>query len=602
MRRNWLLILLMGVFSSIFFANNAFASTQTLVNINDLEITIDRELGEIEEIYTVNSNDALEDFSLELSEDNNFTVTNLGDDSWSVSATYKGTSYSASGSNSIISIDDKSININVVSAQEIRFTIDKELSDAFFNKILDNHEPFTLEATSVAGKIINVQRTTISGGNDTYIFSSNVSLSSVEVVDGTDNITITKTGDIYNVAGQYKGITGSASVSVGGHTIITYNDISVGVIVSSDMQTITLDADPAIVQEIAQRILDEKRNVTEATITQGTPYEIPSNSNLSTIDIPASVSNPEVKFTLVDNTAQINKELTVNSVNTGTTVVFPEGTLITGPVGWDGVVELPVISSASLQISGYNTNVETVIEIGLSSGSLSFDKPVEILFPNKAGKKVGFMIGGVFTEITTVCSGGTIPGGANECKVDSGNDLLVLTKHFTQFITYTQTATGGGGGGGGGGSSSVPAPSFSNVRVVAGSDKAVITWDTNRSSLSWIVYGTSISYGQESKNTIYAASHNVTLSGLLPVTIYHYQIKSSDVNGSVGTYTDGTFTTLALGQGVIGDSNSDGKVDKYDFSLMMSNWGKTGVNVCDLNNDLKVDKYDFSLMMSNWNK
>ncbi len=50
----------------------------------------------------------------------------------------------------------------------------------------------------------------------------------------------------------------------------------------------------------------------------------------------------------------------------------------------------------------------------------------------------------------------------------------------------------------------------------------------------------------------------------------------------------------------IGDINGDNKVDKYDFSLMMSDWGKTGSNNCDLNNDGKVDKYDFALLMSKW--
>jgi subtilisin family serine protease len=49
-----------------------------------------------------------------------------------------------------------------------------------------------------------------------------------------------------------------------------------------------------------------------------------------------------------------------------------------------------------------------------------------------------------------------------------------------------------------------------------------------------------------------------------------------------------------------GDANKDGKIDKYDFSLMMANWGKIGTNTCDFNGDGKVDKYDFALLMSNW--
>lgn len=51
---------------------------------------------------------------------------------------------------------------------------------------------------------------------------------------------------------------------------------------------------------------------------------------------------------------------------------------------------------------------------------------------------------------------------------------------------------------------------------------------------------------------------------------------------------------------VVGDINNDGKVNKYDFSLMMANWGKTGTNASDLNKDGKVDKYDFALLMAKW--
>lgn len=67
------------------------------------------------------------------------------------------------------------------------------------------------------------------------------------------------------------------------------------------------------------------------------------------------------------------------------------------------------------------------------------------------------------------------------------------------------------------------------------------------------------------------------------------------VSGGGGSYTP----PLAL---IKGDINNDKKVDKYDFSLMMANWGKIGSNTSDLNNDGKVDKYDFALLMLNWSK
>jgi hypothetical protein len=79
--------------------------------------------------------------------------------------------------------------------------------------------------------------------------------------------------------------------------------------------------------------------------------------------------------------------------------------------------------------------------------------------------------------------------------------------------------------------------------------------------------------------------------------------------GSITTYTFSNVTgnhtisaTFTVGtQGAKnGDANGDDKVDKYDFSLMMANWGKTGTNACDFNGDGKVDKYDFALLMSKW--
>jgi len=63
-------------------------------------------------------------------------------------------------------------------------------------------------------------------------------------------------------------------------------------------------------------------------------------------------------------------------------------------------------------------------------------------------------------------------------------------------------------------------------------------------------------------------------------------------SGGVGGSPTPTYKT--------GDINKDNKVNKYDFALLMANWGKTGTNTADLNNDNKVDKYDFAILMANW--
>jgi len=108
----------------------------------------------------------------------------------------------------------------------------------------------------------------------------------------------------------------------------------------------------------------------------------------------------------------------------------------------------------------------------------------------------------------------------------------------------TGTSVGGGGGGGGG---DIRAPSMSNIAVARSSESATITWTTNESSLSWVIYGASTAYGSEAKTSAYISSHSVALSGLSPETTYHYQLKSRDSTGNIGTYTDRTFTTLKEG-------------------------------------------------------
>ena len=105
-------------------------------------------------------------------------------------------------------------------------------------------------------------------------------------------------------------------------------------------------------------------------------------------------------------------------------------------------------------------------------------------------------------------------------------------------------STGGGGGGGG----DVAAPAISNITVTTLADNyAVISWKTNESSLSWINYGTSTSYGLTSKTLVYISSHSLKLTDLSTSTVYHYQVKSQDTTGNIGSYTDKTFTTLSTG-------------------------------------------------------
>ena len=98
-----------------------------------------------------------------------------------------------------------------------------------------------------------------------------------------------------------------------------------------------------------------------------------------------------------------------------------------------------------------------------------------------------------------------------------------------------------------GGVGDVTPPSISNIKVTTADTYTTISWKTSEPSISWILYGTTTAYGLEIKTTTYTLSHSLTLTNLSASTTYHYQIKSKDRAGNIGSYTDKTFTTLAPG-------------------------------------------------------
>lgn len=136
-----------------------------------------------------------------------------------------------------------------------------------------------------------------------------------------------------------------------------------------------------------------------------------------------------------------------------------------------------------------------------------------------------------------------------------------LVSSATQTVTVTPGDVCGSaapsGGGGAAPAADTTAPVISGIGATPSDTTAIITWTTNESSLSWVVYGTSTAYGLEKKTTTYITSHSVTLTGLTPETTYHYQVKSKDSSGNIGTYTDKTFTTLATGEEAVSEEEKE---------------------------------------------
>ena len=314
-------------------------------------------------------------------------------------------------------------------------------------------------------------------------------------------------------------------------------------------QTVRLNFRANTVKDLVENVILNTTNVdalvlastqiaaAPAVTVNTTQTEVVITSFVSTsITVPDTVTNATINVDslIIDdgaNTTAVLPETTLNVTTdisaTPIEVAIPADTVITTPTGWNGIINVPKVeSNSSVAVSpdsGNTATVSSVVEVGYGDTELTFNNAVRLLIPDAAGRYVGYSRGGTFTKITTICSAdnqaaGDVLAAGSDCKIDVGSDLVIWTKHFTKFVTYTQTAIPpatppSSGGGGGGGGYSPPAP---------------------------------------------------------PVTVTK------------------------------GDINNDKKVDKYDFALMMSAWGKTGANNSDINNDKKVDKYDFALLMANW--
>lgn len=87
-------------------------------------------------------------------------------------------------------------------------------------------------------------------------------------------------------------------------------------------------------------------------------------------------------------------------------------------------------------------------------------------------------------------------------------------------------------------------PAISAISVSVAPTSATITWTTDQSSTSQVVYGPTASYGSSSTlNATMTTSHSVTLSGLTPSTTYHFAVQSASAAGALATSPDGTFST-----------------------------------------------------------
>ncbi|MGG1552818.1 chondroitinase-B domain-containing protein [Paenibacillus ferrarius] len=178
------------------------------------------------------------------------------------------------------------------------------------------------------------------------------------------------------------------------------------------------------------------------------------------ITVPMGVTNVSMQMTATTEGSSLAATLPKIEVAAATAlgnvrVAIPAATKVTAPSTWDGTIKLPEVRSNS-SVSIGNATVGAVIEVGSSDVALTFDKAVRLLIPNQGGKSAGYMRNGVFTPITRTISADTqaaadseIAAGG-EAAIKVGGDLVIWTKHFTLYASYTPVApvqdSGGGSG------------------------------------------------------------------------------------------------------------------------------------------------------------
>jgi gliding motility-associated-like protein len=134
------------------------------------------------------------------------------------------------------------------------------------------------------------------------------------------------------------------------------------------------------------------------------------------------------------------------TINTSSgSVRIPSATTVkASDPAWDGVISVPKITSYDFTpIEGQIITTGIVIEVGHPTISLSFDKAVRLLLPGQKGMRAAFIHNGLYTEISQIGTSDTQAAGdllAPEAafKMDVGNDLVIWTKAFSRFITFTQ--------------------------------------------------------------------------------------------------------------------------------------------------------------------
>ncbi len=214
---------------------------------------------------------------------------------------------------------------------------------------------------------------------------------------------------------------------------------------------------------VVMRVSSESSNLemSRDMIFVPTTINIDDENNQATLDLSLIASSSDSMVT-----ADIVQDMTINVSDKIKLEMFASTTISTSDPSWQATLHLPQKKDAG-SINLTAKSVLKAFEIGDPDRDLIFNKAARITLFGEANKLVGYKnAAGEFFEIDTVCetdnqlTGDALPAGG-DCMINIGSDLIIWTKHFSEYIIYTE-------------GSSSPAPSNSSSLMVVSNCSDVV--------------------------------------------------------------------------------------------------------------------------------
>lgn len=278
------------------------------------------------------------------------------------------------------------------------------------------------------------------------VWSNNTALINLTATDSQSGVNITKyCNDTANTCTPDTNYTGPINITTPGTNYLRFRSVD------NVNNTETTNFKKVLILSENSTMLNTTTTVSGNT----TQVAIPTNNTAGNITVENGINATLNLGASINTTAGNATTSGAINVETNTSVgmvniELPENMTLSGNASWMGIINLPTIKATSTvnvtADSGYTATTDSVIEIGFNDVSLTSDSAIRINVSGKAGKYVGYFRDGIFTKIATTCSADTQVAGdalsaGGDCKIDVGSDLIIWTKHFTKFVTYTQTAT-----------------------------------------------------------------------------------------------------------------------------------------------------------------